>query len=90
MSLFKSPNTRLAAGARKVYLPDFSKGMFLKSKIKNVVKYDLYLDILLTVSIYVTKHILFKENHKFLSSCKPRHPGLGLHRTLLGNLRIVT
>jgi len=31
--------------------------------MKNVVKYDVYLDILLVGSIYVTKSLCFKEKH---------------------------
>ena len=46
----------VSAGAKKVYFPDFSKDMFLKSKMKHVVKYDVYLDVLLMVFIYVTKY----------------------------------
>ena len=45
--------------------------------MKNAVKYDVYLDILLVGSIYVTKSVFFKEHPKSPSSCKPHHPGLG-------------
>ena len=48
-----------------------------KFKMKNVVKYDVYLDMLLVGSIYVTKSVFFKESQKFPSSCKPCHLGLG-------------
>ena len=39
----------------KVCFGDLNKEMFLKSKMKNVVKYDVYLDRLIVGSIYVTK-----------------------------------
>ena len=45
--------------------------------MKNVVTYDVYLDILLVGSIYVTTYVCSKENLKSLLSWKPRHPGLG-------------
>ena len=44
-------------GAQKVCFEDFSKDMLLKSKMKNVVKYCVYLDILLMGSIYVIKSV---------------------------------
>ena len=47
--------------------------------VKTVVKYDVYLDILLAGSIYVTTYDLFNEHPKSLSS--PRHPGLGTAMT---------
>ena len=55
----------------------FLKTCSWKSKVKNAVKYDDYLDILLVGSIYVTQYAFFKENTKSPSSCKPRHPGSG-------------
>jgi len=33
------------AGARKVHFPDFYKGMFRKSKMTHVVKYDVCLGV---------------------------------------------
>jgi len=42
-----------------------------------IYMYGVRLDILLVVSIYVTKSLLFKDNPKPPSSCKPRHPGSG-------------
>ena len=45
-------------GARKVHFPDFSKDMFLRSQMKNVVKYCVCCDVLLMVSIYVTKYLV--------------------------------
>ena len=38
-------------GARKVCLEDLNKDMFPEVQNENVVKYDVYLDILLMVSI---------------------------------------
>ena len=64
----------------KVCLGDLNKDVFLKSKMKNVVKYDVYWDILHVGSIYVTKYTLYvflQRTPKSPSSCKPRHPGLG-------------
>jgi len=68
-------------------LGDLNKDVFLKSEMKNVVKYYAKLDILLVGSIYVTTYTYIyiyiyiyyieKENPKSPSSCKPRHPGLG-------------
>ena len=37
--------------------------------MKQVVKYDVYLDILLMVSIYVMKYELFKDNLEILKRC---------------------
>ena len=51
-----------STGAKKVCFEDLSKDMFLKSKMENVDKYRVYLDILLVVSIYVTTHCFFKEH----------------------------
>ena len=56
---------------------DLNKDMFLEVHNKTVVKYDVYFDILLVGSIYVTTYSFFKDNSKPPSSCKPRHPGLG-------------
>ena len=41
-----------SAGARQVCFEDLNKDMFWKSKVKHVVEYDVYLDILLMGSIY--------------------------------------
>jgi len=52
--------------------------MFLEVKqMRPVVKYDVYLDILLVGAIYVTTYLFLKETLQSLSSCEPRHPGLG-------------
>ena len=59
MPLFKSPRHTSGtdeAGARKVHFPDLSREMFLKSKMGNVVEYDVYLDILPVGPSYVTKY----------------------------------
>ena len=45
--------------------------------MNNAFKYGVYFDILLVGSTYVTTQLFFKEHPKSLSSCKPRHPGLG-------------
>ena len=48
----------------------------------NVVKNDVYLDILLVESIYVTTYLIFKEttNPRHLQIC---HPGLGTGMVLI-------
>ena len=59
MLLYKSGRyTFLAssAGASKVCYNDCIKTFFWKSKMKHVVKSDVYLDILLMGSIYVIKY----------------------------------
>ena len=43
------------AGARKVSFEDLNKDVFLKSKMEHVVKYDVYLYMLLVGSMHVTK-----------------------------------
>ena len=43
---------------------DLHKDISLTSKMKNVVKYDFYLDILLVGFIYVTKYRFVKENQQ--------------------------
>ena len=44
--------------------PGYSKDIFLKSKMKHVVKYYVYLHVLLMGSIYVIKPF-FKEETQF-------------------------
>ena len=45
------------AGTRKVHdFLEFYIDMLLKSKMNNAVKYDVYLDTLLMLSIYVIKY----------------------------------
>ena len=61
LSLFKFQQ-HIFPGARKVYFPDLSKEMFLEVQMKNVVQFDVYLDILRVGSICVTTYLLFKEN----------------------------
>ena len=51
-----------SAGARKVCFEDLNKGVFLKSKTKHVVKYDVSLDILLMGSVYVIKSTFLRGN----------------------------
>ena len=51
-----SPNTPVGRRLRKVCLGNLNKDIVLKSKMKHVVTYDVYLDILLAGSIYVTKY----------------------------------
>ena len=48
-----------------------------KSTKHYVVKSDVYWDILLVGSTYVTNYILFQGTSKSPSSCKTRHPGPG-------------
>ena len=82
MSLFKSQKqTFLAPGC---ILQTCLKTCCPKPKMKNVIKHDINLDILLMGPIYVTKHHLFKENPKSQSSCQPHHPGsgTGMHQWL--------
>ena len=43
-------------GAGKVYFTNLYKDICLKSKVKNVAKHYIYLDVLLTVPIYVINH----------------------------------
>jgi len=45
--------------------------------MKHVVQYDIYLDILLVGSIYVTTSLFLKEHPKSRHPAKPCHPGLG-------------
>ena len=52
----KVKNIHLSGASGEVCFEDLNKDMFLKSKMKNVVKYCVYKDILLMVSIYVTKY----------------------------------
>ena len=77
MSSFKSPkHAFLVPASREVYFPGFSKDMFLP-KMTNVVKYDVYFDILLVGAIYVTTYVCFKEQKQIPAILQPRHPGLG-------------
>ena len=64
MSFNKSSQHTFAgeAGAKHVYFPDLFEDMFLEVQNENVVKYCVYWDTLLRVSIYVTKCRCFKEN----------------------------
>ena len=59
------------AGANKVHFPDFLKTFSWKSKMKPAVKYGVYKDILLRVSIYGTKCRFLKENPKMDPSSTP-------------------
>ena len=57
--LYRSPGNTLfcpgSASTRNVCLNYFYKDMFLEVQMKHEVKYDVYLDVLLVVSIYVMK-----------------------------------
>ena len=59
-NVFKAINTHFSgtggAGTQKVYSPDFYKGIFLRVQNQNVVEYNVYLDMLLMVPIYVIKY----------------------------------
>ena len=55
-------NTSFFAGTRKVYFYNRYKDISWKSKMENVVKYYVYLDILLMGSIYVIKSTFLRGN----------------------------
>ena len=61
MSLEKSEKYR--AGTRNVCFEDLNKDICLKSKMKHVVKYDVYLDILLMGSMYVIQSTILRKTH---------------------------
>ena len=65
MSSEKSGNCTFLVPAlpalERCVLETYIKTLAWKSKIKNVVKYDAYLDILLVGSIYVTTYRFVKE-----------------------------
>ena len=77
--LFKSPKHIFLAPAKstpeRYIFQTFPKTCSWKSRMKNIVKYDVYLDILLVGCIYVTKYRFCKESPK--SILQPRHPGFG-------------
>ena len=51
-----------SAGAKKMCLEDLSKDMFLEVRNENVVKYCVYLDILLMGSVCVIKSTFLRGN----------------------------
>ena len=51
-------------GARKVCFDDFIKTCSWKSKMTHVVKYDVYVDLLLTVSNYVIEYRFSRKKTK--------------------------
>ena len=58
------------------HLPGFYKSIPLKSNMKHVVKYDVYLEILPMVSIYAITYSLLRDNSNIQKS-RFRDFGLG-------------